>query len=201
MDSRIRPTPDRSGELLRRWQERGDEEALDELLATEIGHLKARIRARGGRRGGSDASVSDVAQEAVLRLLRLEEAPVFDSPQALRAYLWTAAWRLLAERLRRHPRRVARVDDSVSQALDGALATTGGLECVEASDRALALQLTVQLLEPAEREILELVYFRALGLDGAAARLGVSRDAAKMRCTRARAKLAHKLKRWSEIVG
>ncbi len=201
MQSDRAPTHEEAERLLHRWHETGDREALDQLLATEIVALKSRIRAQGMHRARADASASDVAHEAVLRLLRLSEPPTFVSPRALREYLWTAAWRLLAERLRRPSSDPLNLDGSGSHAIDAELATTGGLGSLEVSDRAIALRVAVQLLAPGDQHILELVYFRGLELDGAARELGISVDAAKMRCSRARARLAHKLRRWAEIVG
>lgn len=192
--------PDDVCELLRDWQDRGDREALDRLLAIEITWLKARIRAHGLPRADGEISVSDVAQEAVMRMLRVKDTPTFQAKAALRAYLWKAAWNLLAERLRQRRGETLSLDDS-SQLLDKALVTTGGLGSVESRDRAVALQVTMQLLEAPERDVLELVYGRGLGIDGAAESLAIGKDAAKMRCARARAKLAQKLRRWSEIVG
>jgi RNA polymerase sigma factor (sigma-70 family) len=191
---------DRLRDLLARWQELGDHEALDELLRSEIAVLKGRIRAQSTRLE-PDLSVSDVAQEAVLRLLKVEQAPSFESPFALRAYLWKAAWHLLAERLRRTRAEYRTLDESVSQALGDEFVTTGGLSNVEARDRSIALDLVMQLLEPDEQQILHLVYARGLGHEGAARQLGITRDAAKMRCQRARLRLAHKLRHWSELIG
>jgi len=187
--------------LLGKWQDSADRDALDELLRIEIELLKARIRAQGASGGEADASVSDVAQEAVLRFLKVERAPSFESPFALRAYLWKAAWNLLAERLRRARVECRGLDDSASQALGDAFATSGGLSSVESHDRSVALDVVLRLLEPEEQQILHLVYARELGHDGAARELGITRDAAKMRCSRARLRLAHKLRHWSEVIG
>ena len=66
MDS---PTPNRdnSQDLLRRWQEAGDVDALDRLMRSEIQAVKDLIAARGRDLMSSSASASDIAQEAVLR--------------------------------------------------------------------------------------------------------------------------------------
>jgi RNA polymerase sigma factor (sigma-70 family) len=201
MDPNKSAPSDCAADLLQRWQRDQDREALDLLLRIEVEHLKRRLRARSSHSPDPAASVSDLAQDAVARMLGLEHAPSFDTPQALRAYLWTAAARLLAERLRRARGRALTFDESSSRAGDGLLATTGGLGAVETRDRSLALTTLVGLLEPAEQQILELVYFRALSLESAAAELGVTREVAKSRCERARARLEHKLKHWVELIG
>src|SRR5882672_4485779 len=136
MDSTNPHSGDRSAELLARWQEHGDREALDELLCDEISRLKVRIRSNGTPAG---AEVSDVAQDAVLGLLKVATSPRFDTPEALRAYLWTAAWRLLADKLRRPGLLFRHIDPTESGELEKGLSTTGGVGEIEARDRAVAL--------------------------------------------------------------
>jgi RNA polymerase sigma-70 factor (ECF subfamily) len=145
--------------------------------------------------------VSDVAQEVVMRALEVEPAPRFDHPHALRSYLWTAARRLLAEHLRRRKAPTLQLDTSRSGQLDQALQCTGGLQGVEARDHADALSVALQLLEPEDRHMLELHYFRSLDAAAIAQELGVSPDAARMRVARARTSLARKLVRWTEVIG
>jgi RNA polymerase sigma factor (sigma-70 family) len=193
---------DRTAALLARWQRDGDPDALDELLRTEVSILKSRIRREGGRMLRPSMSATDVAQEVVMGMLKVSRAPRFDDPRALRGYLWKAAWRLLARRLRKPGRDFVRLDHAASSVLEAALRVTGGrLDGAEARERSLALQLTMNLLRPEEREIIDLVYFRQHGIEGAAKRLGISSDAANMRLVRARRKLASKLRRWNDLIG
>jgi RNA polymerase sigma-70 factor (ECF subfamily) len=193
--------PDRSSELLRGWQERGDRAALEELLWIEIGVLKNRLRRQGSRAADASISVSDVAQEVVIRALEVEPAPRFDHPHALRSYLWTAARRLLAEHLRRGKSATRQLEGSRADPLDQALQTSGGLEGVESADRADALSVALQLLEPEDRELLELYYYRSVDAAGIAQALGISPDAARTRVARARTSLARKLVKWTEWIG
>lgn len=194
-----RDPQDPSAEWLRRWQVDGDRAALDSLLRSEVDALKRHLQGRGGRLPPA-LSVSDVAQEAVLNLVKVREAPEFAAPAALRAYLWKSALRLLAAHHERVGARLERLDASASRALGTALATTGGLGAVEQSERALALELALHLLEPEEQRILRLVYFEQLPLEQAASRLSISYEAAKKRLGRARARLAAKLGDWSEFL-
>ena len=90
--------PDPSAEPLRRWQEEGDPEALNRLLQIEIGVLKHMIHGRRTPGFSGSASTSDIAQEAVMGLLKTKEAPTFAEPRALRGYLWRSAWHLLVKR-------------------------------------------------------------------------------------------------------
>src|SRR5262245_18184863 len=106
---------DPAPELLERWQRDGDRDALDSLLRIEMLSLKEQLQARGGSKLGTSASARHVAQETVLRLLSLEQAPEFKDAKSFRGYLWTAAWRLLLQRLRKSGRQVFQVDTTSSQ--------------------------------------------------------------------------------------
>src|SRR5262249_31478970 len=99
-------------------------------------------------------------------------------------------------------RDFVRLDHAASSVLEAALRVTGGrADAAEARERSLALQLTMNLLRPEEREILDLVYFRQHGIDGAAKRLGISSAAANVGLGRARRKLASKLRGWTDPIG
>lgn len=190
---------DPSAELLQRWQSTRDRDALEGLLRIEIETLKQHLRRRGGLLPPS-LSASDVAQEAVLNLVKVREAPSFAEPAALRAYLWKSALRLLAAHFERAGTRLERLDLSASRSAGEALATTGGLGAVEDEERALALQFALHLLKPDDCLILTLVYFEQVPLEEAAGRLAVSYESAKKRLARARSRLAEKLGAWSELV-
>ena len=192
---------DRFAKLLRRWREHGDRAALEELMGIEIELLKERLRRRGGRVAEPSVSVSDVAQDVVLRVLQVDIAPGFETPQALRGYLWTAAQRLLFDHLRRRRTATVHLDPSQTGVLDKALETNGGLKGVEDRDHAAALSVVLQLLDPDDQKILELYYFQSIDNEGIASALRISRDAAKSRVARARMNLAKKLMRWTERIG
>lgn len=187
--------------LLDRWQTAADVDALDELIRSEVDILARRLRARVDGAASASLSASDLAQEAVLRLLRLEEAPRFDDPRALRAYLWTSAWRLLANRAQSPGRALVRLSDAESGTLSGMFGATGGFGAMESDDQRTALEVVVNLLEPADREALAAVYFTGLSIEDAASRLGVTRGALDMRLMRARRRLAERLVDWADVVG
>src|SRR5262245_2746520 len=75
---------DPSAEPLRKWQEEGDLEALNQLLRVEIGVLKHMIRGKKFAGLGASASASDIAQEAVLGFLKAQTPPSFSDSRALR---------------------------------------------------------------------------------------------------------------------
>jgi RNA polymerase sigma factor (sigma-70 family) len=188
-------------ELLRRWQDSGDLDALDALLRAEIDALKARIRGQGGSLLGPSFGATDAAQEAVLGLLRVQSPPHFPNESALRGYLWKSAWHLLLQRLKSRDRRPLPLDSTHSSGMAEALATTGGMEKAQDADRAIALDLAMNLLKPEDREILSMVYFEHANVATAASRLGISKDATGMRLTRARRHLAEKLASWADVIG
>jgi RNA polymerase sigma factor (sigma-70 family) len=192
---------DPSAPLLERWQRTGDLEALDELLRIEVAILRDRIRARGKNLLSPSISSSDVAQEVVLNLFKVKETPSFEEPAALRAYLWTSAWRLLGAHFERHGRRTRRLDASQSRSASAVLAASGGLSSVEGEDHSLALELALHLLSDDDREILEHVYFRERTVEAAAKELAITNEAAKKRVARARRRLAEKIGHWSELIG
>jgi len=197
----LQPADDKARALLARWQGQGDVEALDELLRGEVHELARRLRARAGRAFDGALSASDLAQEAVLRLLRLDEPPAFDDPRALRAYLWTAAWRLLANRLASPAHALVRLSHDQTASLSGVCAHSGGLGALERDDQQRALELVVNLLRPEDQECLSLVYFQGLSIEAAAQRAGVTRATLDVRLTRARRRLAERLVDWSDAVG
>ncbi len=163
--------------------------------------MKERIRRRGRNLVRGSQSASDVAQEAVLGLLKVRTPPRFEDPRALRAYLWRAAWRLCLARMQRPGRRAVRLDRTRLQALADALVTTRGLRRGEEEERRVALDLALNLLQPREREILDLFYFQRRSLEEVAQRVGVSHEAAKKRLARARSILAKKLGSWTDLIG
>lgn len=199
------PAPPRddeaAGALLARWQDAGDVDALDQLLRSEVEALARGLRARAGGAISASHSATDLAQEAVLRLLRLEDAPRFDDPRALRAYLWTSAWRLLVNRVQRPGHDVVRLGESETTTLSGVFGVTGGFGALERDEQRTALEVVVNLLKPEDREALGLVYFQGLSIEEAAQRAGVSRGALDMRLMRARTRLAERLVGWADVVG
>jgi RNA polymerase sigma factor (sigma-70 family) len=191
---------ERASELIQRWQEFQDHDALDELLRDEVDTLAKNLRARTGGRIDGSMSAADLAQEAALRLVRLDEMPHFEDARQLRRYLWNAAWRLFLNRAQRPGHAVVHVDVDASRALGREFARTGGLGATDDSDQRLALQLAINLMKPEDREVLERVYFSGQAIDDAASDLGLNRAAFDMRLTRARRRLAERLVDWGDVI-
>lgn len=170
---------------------------LDAVLRREVALLRDRLRKRGAGLLRPSASAGDFVQEAFVGLLRVRPERRFEHPAALRAYLWKAAWRLLLRRSKRPLRDLATLP-SQEQSASRSLGTESG---IERREPALALRLALELLDPDDRSILELVYLRELGIPGAARELGIRADAANMRAVRSRRRLAALLADWAELIG
>jgi RNA polymerase sigma-70 factor (ECF subfamily) len=194
------PLPDAAALLLQRWQQDGDVDALDELLRGEVQALALRLRSRGRGMLRPSTSASDLAQEAVLRMLDLEDAPEFDDPRDLRAYLWTAAWRLLLNRGRARGRSAVPLSRAPSADAGLVLEGGGAVSAAERAEQHAALAVVMNLLRDEDREVLELVYFQHFDLERVAQELGLQRAAAEMRLSRARRRLAEKMAGWSDVV-
>lgn len=191
---------ERHARLLARWQEAQDVEALDELLRGEVGELARKLRARVGD-FSAGASASDLVQEAVGRWLGMEVPERFADVAGLRAFLWTAAWRMFLKRVERHGHAALRITPQESLTLSGAFATSGGLGRMANDEQRTALEMAVNLLRPEDRECLSLVYFQGLAIEEAARRVGIQRAAFDARLTRARRRLAERLVDWADVVG
>jgi RNA polymerase sigma-70 factor (ECF subfamily) len=192
---------DPSADLLRRWQEDGDNQALNELLQNEVFILKHMIH---GRRTGAvtgTASTSDIAQEAVLGFLKTQKPRSFAEPSALRGYLWRSAWHLLVRRFARHAGAPIRVDLDDPRIVERFLRHAPQLERIDREERAMAIGIALNLVPRDDAELLRLVYFEERSIADAAAALGISRDAANMRLVRARRALASRLVDWAGLIG
>ncbi len=185
---------------LARWQRDGNLDALDGLLRSEIGALRDLVATHGQSILTGSTGPSDIAQQAVLRMLQVETPPVFQDVSSFRAYLWLTAWRLLLQRLRRPVRRLTRIDEKALVDLEDPSRTADIAQSLSQSERDLALQVAVNLLPDQDRELIELVYFEKLEVATVATRLGLTEAAASMRLTRARRKLAARLEAWKETL-
>ena len=190
------PTP----HLLRRWQEQADPDALDELLRLEMTALKRRLRGKGREIVSSPASLSDVAQDAVLKILQAEELPHFDDPEVFSAYLWRTAWRLLLDRLRRGRRPMVSLDAGSGDRLAEQVCQAGGQSGVERRDASQRIAFILSLMSPEDRQVLDLRFQQELSLEQIGTQLGIEPDAARMRLVRAKRRMAKKLNGWEELL-
>lgn len=195
------PEPsDPSAELLRRWQEDEDLEALNSLLQTEVRVLKHMIRGRFVSGLSESVSTSDIAQEAVLGLLKTRKPPRFAEPKALRGYLWRSAWHLLVNRFAGKSGGPSRLDLDALPGFERFLHHARSLQSIDREERRMAIEVSMNLLSKSDRELMRLVYFEEKDVATAAAAIGVSRDVANTRLVRARRLLATRLSEWAELI-
>jgi len=186
---------DSRADLLARWQESGDHQALERLLQMEVHAIKGRIRRQIQHLTSPSQSASDVAQEAAARWLGVRTPTHFQSPAALRAYLWTTALNLLRLHVQqdRIPVHTGALDVQP-------LVADREEEQDLARERSVALHLGLGLLRPDERRILELYYFEGQDSHGVARALGIEPENARMRLVRARRALTRKLQAWKAFL-
>jgi len=193
--------PDPSAEPLRRWQEDGDPEALDRLLQIEVAILKQMLRSRSSSGLSGSAGTSDIAQEAVLKLLRVKTSPHFDNPSAFRGYLWKSAWHLLVQRFEKKRTKPLDLTSEDHPGLRRFASSSEVLQELEESERTLAVTFAMNFLSLQDRELMRIVYFAEKDIATAAAALGLTRAVANTRLVRARRELARKLADWSDLIG
>jgi RNA polymerase sigma factor (sigma-70 family) len=193
--------PDPSAEPLRRWQQDGDTEALNRLLQIEVAILKQMIRSRPVSGLSGSAATSDIAQGAVLKLLRVKTNPRFDNPIAFRAYLWKSAWHLLVQRFEKKRTKPLDLTSEAHPGLKRFVSTSEVLRELEESERTLAVTFAMNFLSLEDRELLRLVYFAEKDIATAAEALSLTRGVANTRLVRARRELARKLADWADLIG
>jgi len=196
-----RPLPDHDEEasLLRRWQDAGDREALDDLLRVQVRQLKVQLRAKKMDRASMGAS--DFVAEAVFRYLRQDPAPRFEAPRSLRAYLFRAARNLLTDHLRARRGDTVRLDITKSPVRRDLMALSGGRGSLEEGEQLDALEVALNLLSEDDRRVIELTHLEGRSGAEAAEALGIRPEALRMRLVRARRRLGKLLADWQELVG
>jgi RNA polymerase sigma-70 factor (ECF subfamily) len=185
-------------QLLARWHS-GDETALGELLARELPWLQQQVRRRMGDALRARTDVDDVVQRAMIDVLRHGPRFLVEDREHYRALLLRIVENALRKELRdaRRQKRDARREEPLPSGTVLVLDTrvTRPSAAAERSERRAWLQLALELLPPADREILLLRQWEGLSFGAAAERLGIREDAARMRFERALARLARAVER------
>lgn len=185
-------------ELLRRCHA-GDDQALRALVARDLDWIRARVRRRAGDVLRQHAEVSDYVHDAVVATL--EHGPRFvvadkDHFRALVARIVENVLRMRHRALRAGRRDVAKERRfATGVVLDLTASGTSPSAAASRDERRAWLDLGLELLAPADREIVLLRQWEGLSFAAAAARLGVSEDAARMRFARALRRLARVVQR------
>ncbi|HZN59596.1 MAG TPA: sigma-70 family RNA polymerase sigma factor [Planctomycetota bacterium] len=183
-------------DLLRRWHE-GDAQALDTLLRRELPWIEQRVRTRLGSALRARAETQDFVQQALLEFLRYGPRFLVADRAQLRALLARIAENVLrgahdhfAARRRALHRERPLPSDSVLF-LDGAAARPQSpSQQLAAAEEEARVRLALELLDPADNEVLVLRDWGDLSHAEIGRRLDISEDAARMRYARAVSRLA-----------
>jgi RNA polymerase sigma-70 factor (ECF subfamily) len=180
----------------------GDTDALRALVTENLPWIEAHVRRRLTPQARGYGDTQDYVQEALLEALR--DGPRFsvENPAACRALLARIVENNVVDRIRwlqrgRRDRRRERAlpTDSVL-ALDAPQrAVTETPERADKNEQQAWLRLALELLDPDDREVIQLRDWDGLTFPELGKRLDVSEEAARKRYLRALPKLAQKLDR------
>ena len=190
---------DDTPELLRRWHQ-GDQQALQALLRRDLPWIRRRVRQRLGDALRQHGDTDDFLHETVLEILAWSPRFLVPDGDTFRRLLSQIVENVLRERhefygrMRRDRARQAPLPDDSVLCLDPRLrtATSPSQHAVRNEEEAW-LRLALDLLSPEDRDVIVLREwggqdFRAIG-----EQLGIGANAARMRFTRALARLADRV--------
>lgn len=179
--------------LLRRWHD-GDEKALQELMERDLPWVQEQVARRMGQELRGRADVDDVVQHALLSVFQYGPRFEIDDAEHYRAVLIRIVENTIRKMIRdgrRQKRAVGREEPLPSGSV--VVLTAGVTRPVSAADRnerRAWLQLAMELLDPADREIVLGRQWEGRSFQQLGEELGVSDDAARKRFERAVARLA-----------
>jgi RNA polymerase sigma-70 factor (ECF subfamily) len=184
--------------LLRRWHE-GDREALGELIARDLPWIREHVHRRLGPGLRAHADTNDFVQDAFVEVLRTGPRFLVSDQEHFRALLARIVENVLRMRhrhLHRQRRDVAkeqRIGSGAVLDLDGS--QTRPSQAAIRSESESWLQLGLELLDAEDREVVLLRQWDGLSFTEVGQRLNIAEDAARMRFSRALARLARLVKR------
>lgn len=161
-------------------------ESIDHLVATLHDRFWERVRIFSARRTGDASAAADVAQETLRRVIEaLRDGRVADL-EALPAFVFQTARNICM-----HHGRASRRRDAAFAKLDPSpFADDDALAALVTEERKRAVREELAKLDPADRELLDMIYVRELDPAAAARLLGITPGALRVRKHRALARLA-----------
>jgi RNA polymerase sigma-70 factor, ECF subfamily len=179
--------------LLRRWH-RGDEAALQELLVRELPWVKDQVSRRMGGELRRRADADDVVQQALLDVFR--HGPRFEvgDIEHYRALMMRIVENTIRKMIRdgRRAKRWAGREEPLPSG--SVVVLTAGVtrpaSAADRNERRAWLHLSLELLDPADREIVLGRQWHGHSFPELGEQLGISEEAARKRFERAVAKLA-----------
>ncbi len=192
-------TPDVS-ELLRRWYDHRDQQALDVLMAHNLDYLRRYAHGRLAANVRSKEDTGDVVQDAVLEFMRYGPPFVVDSEARLRGLLVKIVDGVLAghhrffARLRRQVARENPLPAGTSVVLRPLAArdpSPSAAAC--ATEREAAVRLAIATLDPLDQRIVLMRVYEDRAFAAIAAEVDMKEDSVRVRCNRALEKVSRKL--------
>lgn len=187
--------------LLRRWNG-GDEAALQTLLELHLPWIRSQVSQRLGGLLRAKEETTDVVQDALIEFLRYGPRFEVANEAHLRYLLGRIAENILRDRHDFYTRRRRQASRERPLPEDSVLSLDpSGPEVGQPSDDLERKQwqawvrLALELMEPADREVIVLRQWDELEFSEIAKRTGGSADGARMRFQRALPKLALRIQR------
>lgn len=199
-------------DLLRDWRG-GDAQALDVLIRRHLDWIRSMVRRRLGDHLRRFDDSQDIVQEALVDALQYGPRFEVSDESAFRALLARIVENNIRDRNRwmqrecRDPRRErSRLSDSILALDPAARSVTEPGKKVEKDETREWIRLALELLDPADREIVMWRQWEGMPWQDIAERIGTNANTARMRFQRALPKLAQKVAelrggRLKEILG
>lgn len=184
-------------QLLTRWRESGDPDALDQLLRVDLESVKRSFRKRlGNRKRSPTLDTSDYVDEAVGRMLRQSPAPNFETPENLRAYLAQAAVNLYINHYNSSGRKPITVSvEDLASFLEAPVGRTLSKD-LDLREFSSTFELALNLLDEEESQLLHLHFLQKLSVRELAEKLAVPKSTIGRRIEHAKSNLVLKMMSW-----
>lgn len=191
--------PDATLQLLQRWHA-GDRAALHELVQRDLPWLRARVRQRLGDGLRQHGNTEDFLQDAVIDILNYTPRFVAQDGDTFRRLVTQIVENCLRgqtefySRMRRDRARQQPLDSDSVLAIAGAAqnGTTPSQHAARNEEEAW-LRLALDLVDPADRDVIVLREWKGESFAAIGAALGVPENTARMRFARALGRLADKV--------
>lgn len=181
---------------LRRWNE-GDEQGLESLIGQHIDWIRNHVRNRMGPFLRKKGETNDYVQDAMIEFLRYGPRIQINDDQHFRALMVRIIENTLRGKLdwfhaqRRNVTRQKPLPSDTILSLDPPKdEVKRPSQAALQNEREAWVRLGIELLDPDDRELLVLHQWEGCSFDEIGERLGITRDAARMRYSRSLTKLS-----------
>ncbi|MHC4512215.1 MAG: RNA polymerase sigma factor [Planctomycetota bacterium] len=188
--------PDQTYHLLQRWHG-GDPEALGGLVRKNLAWIRNRVEHRVGDMLREKADIDDFVQEAMVEILRYGPRFVMSNRAQFRGLMAKVIENVIRGQydrftaLRRELHRERPVPSDTVLNLDPPqVSVTRPSQNFQRKEGAAWVRIGLDLLEPAQREIIVLRQWEGLSFQEIGERLGITENTARMRFQRAVQRLA-----------